>query len=256
MALDLPPSVLARAAAAQRVVASTGAGISQESGLATFRGQGGLWESRRPEELATPEAFDRDPDLVWRWYAWRWETVAAAVPNPGHLALARWETLFPSFLLVTQNVDGLHRRAGSHEPVELHGTIARARCERCAAEREMGEAVAESPERPPRCGCGGRFRPAVVWFGEALPAAALRRASEAAAACELFVSIGTSGVVYPAAGLMELAHRAGACVIEVNPEPTPLSRLADARLAAPAGVALPALTDLLAEARRLSRRSG
>ncbi len=252
MPVDLPPDILARAAAARRVVAFTGAGVSQESGLATFRGEGGLWGRFRPEELATPEAFDRDPDLVWGWYAWRHGAVAAAAPNPAHLALARWETLFPSYLLVTQNVDGLHRRAGSREPLELHGTIARARCERCAAERDMGEAIAESPDRPPRCRCGGRFRPAVVWFGEALPPAVLRRAGEAAAACELFVSIGTSAVVYPAAGLIELAHRAGACVIEVNPEPTPLSRLADARLAAPAGVALPALTEALATARKLS----
>jgi NAD-dependent deacetylase len=255
VSLDLPPDVLARAAGARRVVAFTGAGVSQESGLSTFRGQGGLWERYRPEELATPEAFHRDPGLVWRWYAWRYGAAAAASPNPAHRALARWETLFPSYLLVTQNVDGLHRRAGSREVLELHGTITRARCERCTAERDMGEAIAESPDRPPACRCGGRFRPAVVWFGEALPPEVLRRAAEAAGDCELFVSIGTSAVVYPAAGLIELAHRAGACVLEVNPEPTPLSHLADARLAAPAGAAIPALTEAILEARRLSRRA-
>lgn len=249
MAIDLPPDVLRRAAAARRVVASTGAGVSQESGLATFRGQGGLWGNVRPEDLATPEAFARDPELVWRWYGSRYERVAAAAPNPAHLALARWEELFPSFLLVTQNVDGLHRRAGSRDPLELHGTITRARCERCATGRDMAEAIAASPDRPPICRCGGRFRPAVVWFGEALPADLLRRAAEAAAACDLFVSIGTSALVYPAAGLLELAHRGGACVVEVNPEPTPMSRLADARLAAPAGVALPALTEAIERCR-------
>jgi NAD-dependent deacetylase len=250
VSIELPQELLARAAAAERVVAFTGAGVSAESGLATFRGKGGLWESRRPEELATPEAFARDPELVWRWYAWRHGHVAAAVPNPAHHALARWEGLFPSFLLVTQNVDGLHRRAGSSDPLELHGTIAFARCERCAARRPMGEAVVESPERPPVCRCGGRFRPAVVWFGEALDPDVLERAARAAAACDLFVSIGTSAVVYPAAGLIELAHRRGACVIEVNPEPTPLSHLAGARLAAPAGVAIPALTEAIARCRR------
>ncbi len=250
MSIELPGEVLARAAAARRVVAFTGAGVSAESGLATFRGKGGLWESRRPEELATPEAFARDPELVWRWYAWRHGQVAAAVPNPAHRALASWETLFPSFSLVTQNVDGLHRRAGSRDPLELHGTIAFARCERCAARRAMAEAVAESPDRPPICRCGGRFRPAVIWFGEALDPDVLGRAARAAAGCELFVSIGTSGVVYPAAGLIELAHRGGATVVEVNPEPTPLSGLADARLAAPAGVALPALTESIERCRQ------
>jgi NAD-dependent deacetylase len=251
--VDLPPELLRRAAAARRVVAFTGAGVSAESGLSTFRGAGGLWGRYRPEELATPEAFARDPATVWRWYAWRWQQVAAASPNPAHQALTRWEALFPSYLLVTQNVDGLHRRAGSRDPVELHGTIDRARCERCAAERPMAEAVAESADAPPRCRCGGRFRPAVVWFGEAVPGAALARATAAAADCELFVSIGTSAQVYPAAGLIEHAHRAGACVLEVTPEPPPLSPLAAWRLAAPAGAALPALTEAIARWQPSSR---
>jgi NAD-dependent deacetylase len=250
--LRLDAELAARITGASRAVALTGAGVSRESGLDTFRGAGGLWENQRPEELATPEAFYRTPARVWRWYAWRYAVATAAVPNPAHLALARWESLFPSFLLVTQNVDDLHQRAGSHELVSLHGTIVEAVCDTCGRRRPMGETVAESPEEPPRCGeggCAGRFRPAVVWFGESLPAAALARASRAAAACDLLLSAGTSALVYPAAGLIETALRAGACVIEVNPEPTPFSRFAHLRLAAPAGEALPALTEAITECR-------
>jgi NAD-dependent deacetylase len=217
--------------------------VSKESGLDTFRGAGGLWERMRPEELATPEAFAADPGRVWRWYAWRYRTAAGAEPNPAHYALVRWESLFPSFSLVTQNVDGLHARAGSRSPVELHGTLTAAECELCGRRRDMGEAIAASPEEPPLCPCGGRFRPAVVWFGESLDPAVLGRAHRAAAACDLFLSVGTSSTVYPAAGLIELAWRAGACVIEVNPEPTPFSRLVHLQIAAPAGLAVPRLTE-------------
>jgi NAD-dependent deacetylase len=219
----------------------SGAGVSKESGLDTFRGAGGLWERMRPEDLATPEAFRADPGKVWRWYVWRFGKLAQASPNPAHYAIARLEALFPFIWVVTQNVDGLHQRAGSRNLLELHGTVARAFCERCRSNRVMGEAIAESPEKPPRCSCGGRFRPAVVWFGETLPGEALARASAEAAGCDLFLSVGTSATVYPAAGLIDLAYRAGACLIEVNPEPTPFSKLMDLRLTAPAGEALPAL---------------
>jgi len=239
--LELSLPMRERIRSARHVVVFSGAGVSRESGLDTFRGAGGLWERMRPEELATPEAFQADPEKVWRWYAWRYGQAAAAAPNPGHLAIARLETLFPSVTVVTQNVDGLHQRAGSRSLLELHGTITRAVCERCGRSREMGETVAESSERPPACSCGGRFRPAVVWFGEALPEAVLVQAYEEATFCDLFISVGTSSTVYPAAGLIELAHQAGACLIEVNPEPTPFSRRMDLRLAAPAGEALPAL---------------
>jgi NAD-dependent deacetylase len=203
----------------------------------------------RPEELATPEAFRADPGKVWRWYAWRYRQASEAQPNPGHAAIARMETLFPRVIVVTQNVDGLHQRAGSRNLLELHGTITRAVCERCGLSRDMGEAVAESSERPPVCSCGGRFRPAVVWFGEALPQEVLVRAYEEATFCDLFLSVGTSAVVYPAAGLIELAHQAGACLIEVNPEPTPFSHVMDLRLAAPAGEALPALVEAIERSR-------
>ncbi|HEX9944410.1 MAG TPA: NAD-dependent deacylase [Thermoanaerobaculia bacterium] len=240
--LELSEEIRERVRSAQRVVVFSGAGVSRESGLDTFRGGGGLWERMRPEELATPEAFRADPGKVWRWYAWRYGKAAEASPNPAHQAIARLEAVFPSYIVVTQNVDGLHQRAGSRSLLELHGTITRAFCHRCRRDRDMGEAIAESPEEPPVCSCGGRFRPAVVWFGEALPEQALVQAYEEATFCDLFLSVGTSATVYPAAGLIELAHQAGACLIEVNPEPTPFSGLMDLRLAAPAGEALPALT--------------
>jgi NAD-dependent deacetylase len=241
MEVVLPEEVRERVREARRVVAFSGAGVSRESGLDTFRGAGGLWERMRPEELATPQAFRANPEKVWRWYAWRWETASGAQPNPAHLALVRLEEIFPSFTLVTQNVDGLHTRAGSRNPLELHGTILRAHCNRCERSRDMGEAIAESPEEPPVCSCGGRFRPSVVWFGESLPEDVLFRASAEASSCHVFLSVGTSSTVYPAAGLIELAYQAGACLIEVNPEPTPFSLLMDLRLAAPAGEAVPAL---------------
>lgn len=241
--LRIPDEIYERFRTARRAVAFSGAGVSKESGLDTFRGAGGLWERMRPEELATPEAFRTDPGKVWRWYAWRHATAAGAQPNPAHRALTRWETLFPSFLLVTQNVDGLHTRAGSRSLLEVHGTLLEARCNRCGRRRDMGEAIQESPEQPPVCECGGLFRPAVVWFGENLDPRVLSRAQEDAASCDLFLSVGTSSTVYPAAGLIELAHRAGATVLEVNPEPTPFSRLVDLRIGAPAGEAVPWLTE-------------
>lgn len=247
--LELSEAVRERVRTAERVVVFSGAGVSRESGLDTFRGAGGLWERMRPEELATPEAFRADPGTVWRWYAWRYRQASEAQPNPAHAAIARLETLFPAVLVVTQNVDRLHQRAGSRSLLELHGTITRAVCERCGSDRDMGEAVAESSEQPPLCSCGGRFRPAVVWFGEMLPQDVLVRAYEEATFCDLFLSVGTSSVVYPAAGLIDLAHQAGACLIEVNPEPTPYSSIMDLRLAAPAGEALPALVDAMERSR-------
>ncbi|HEY0557338.1 MAG TPA: NAD-dependent deacylase [Thermoanaerobaculia bacterium] len=247
--LELFEPVRDRVRTAERVVVFSGAGVSRESGLDTFRGAGGLWQQMRPEDLATPEAFRADPVRVWSWYAWRYRQAAAASPNPAHLAIARLETLFPSAWVVTQNVDGLHQRAGSHNLLELHGTINRAVCERCGGRRDMGEAIAESSAAPPLCSCGGRFRPAVVWFGEALPEEVLVLAYEEATFCDLFISVGTSSTVYPAANLIELSSQAGACMIEVNPEPTPFSSVMDLRLAAPAGEALPALVEAIERSR-------
>lgn len=243
MDLDVSDELCERFRSAGRAVVFSGAGVSRESGLDTFRGAGGLWEKMRPEELATPQAFRREPAKVWQWYGWRYEKATGARPNPAHLALVEWEGLFPSFVVITQNVDGLHRRAGSRSLLELHGTILQARCSRCGRMRDMGEAIAESPEEPPVCDCQGRFRPAVVWFGENLDPDVLNAAYEKASDCDLLVSVGTSSTVYPAAGLIEVAHRSGACIVEVNPELTPFSALAHLRIAAPAGEAIPKLTE-------------
>ncbi len=208
----------------------TGAGVSAESGIPTFRGAGGLWEGFRPEELATPAAYARDPEKVWRWYAMRYTQVMAAEPNPAHLRLAELEQRKgDGFLLVTQNVDGLHLRAGSRRVVELHGSITRARCERCGHRQPLPPPDAFTP--PPVCErCGGRMRPDVVWFGEFLDAELLARAERAFMTAEVALVIGTSAVVEPAASLGRAAKASGAYLIEINPEPTPLTPLADLSL--------------------------
>ncbi len=231
-------ALIAALRAAKRIVASTGAGISAESGLSTFRDkQTGLWAKYRPEDLATPQAFRRDPRMVWEWYEWRRGFVAEAQPNPGHHALAQIEAHRPDFLLVTQNVDGLHAKAGSRNLVELHGNIRRSVC---FDHRHVAKSWAPINDPPPRCTqCGSPLRPDVVWFGEALPQDALQRAQEAAAQCDLFLSIGTSTMVYPAAELPFIAGRNGATVVEINPDETPLSKLADFVVREKAGVALP-----------------
>jgi NAD-dependent deacetylase len=221
------------------VVVLTGAGISAESGVPTFRGSGGLWKEYRPEDLATPEAFARNPRLVWEWYDWRRSMIAAAAPNPGHQALVELENRKPSFALVTQNVDGLHDRAGSRRLLKLHGDIWNVRCTVCGEERQDNRVPL--PELPPRCDCGGTLRPGVVWFGEPLPAAVWQRAEQAAAQGGVFLVVGTSAVVYPAAGLVWLAKSAGARVIEVNLEETPLSSEVDRSLRGRAGEILPQL---------------
>lgn len=205
---------------ARHVAVLTGAGVSAESGLATFRDPlTGLWARYRPEQLATPEAFARDPALVWAWYRMRREAARAAVPNPAHLALSRLESLGPRVTLITQNVDGLHRRAGSGDPVELHGSLFRTRCTREGTEHERVVDGDLAAERLPRCpDCGALLRPGVVWFGESLPAGALARAQAAALACDVFLSVGTSHQVYPAAALPGAAAAAGAAVAVINPD--------------------------------------
>jgi NAD-dependent deacetylase len=229
---------------ARSVAALTGAGISAESGLATFRdGETGLWARFDPRELATPSAFARNPKLVWDWYAWRRERVAAAQPNPGHVALAALERRVADFLLITQNVDGLHQRAGSRKLVELHGNITRVKCSREGTVVERWEAPSGEV---PRCGhCGALLRPDVVWFEELLPEAALSAAEAAARRCAVLIVAGTSAEVYPAAALPALAQRAGAIVVEINPNPTPLSATANHVLRGAAGVVLPALVAAL-----------
>lgn len=213
----IPEALADRLRGAGHVVALTGAGLSADSGLATFRDiQTGLWSRYRPEELATPAAFARQPDVVWNWYQWRREGVLAARPNAGHEALVRLEQRIPRFTLITQNVDGLHERAGSRAVIELHGRITRTRCSRDGA---IVTKWKEGGSIPPRCpDCDAFLRPDVVWFGEALPEDALRHAAAAAAACDVFLSIGTSGVVYPAASLLPIARSGGAAIAIINTE--------------------------------------
>jgi NAD-dependent deacetylase len=217
----------------------TGAGVSAESGVPTFRGAGGLWKRRDPMSLATPEAFAEEPREVWEWYQWRRQKIRECAPNPGHLAIAAVEERKPDFLLVTQNVDGLHRAAGSRRMVEIHGSIWIVRCTGCGREREER---ADFGTLPPRCGsCGELLRPGVVWFGEMLPPAASEAAMEMLARCELLIVAGTSAVVAPASGYAAAAKRHGARVIEVNPEETPVSGLCDATFRGTSGEILPAL---------------
>jgi NAD-dependent deacetylase len=229
---------------ARFVTALTGAGISAESGVPTFRdAQTGLWARFDPHELATPSAFARNPKLVWDWYAWRRECVASARPNPGHLALVDLERRAPEFVLITQNVDGLHQRAGSRKLVELHGNIARVKCSREGTVVDQWQAAAGAV---PRCAnCGALLRPDVVWFEEMLPEAALAAAEDAARRSSVLLVVGTSAEVYPAAALPELARRSGAIVVEINPNPTALSATADYVLRGAAGVMLPALLSRL-----------
>ena len=228
-----------RLARGGRWVALTGAGVSAESGLATFRGPDGLWDGRNPFEIATPAAFEREPEEVWRFYAWRRAQAAAAEPNPAHRALVALERASSDFLLVTQNVDGLHERAGSGNMVRLHGTLWRLRC--TADGREFDDRRLDLDSTLRRCECGGVLRPAVVWFGEALPADGWARAERAAAACDVMIVAGTSSLVYPAAMLPRVANAGGAWVVEVNPEPTELTSEVHERLAGPAGTVLPVL---------------
>ncbi len=207
---------------AERIVVFTGAGISAESGVPTFRGKDGLWKQYRPEELATPQAFARDPKLVWEWYNWRRELIAPLEPNDGHRFVAALEKICPDLVVVTQNIDGLHKKAGSTRIEEVHGNIWKVRCTQEGTITENTQVPL--PEIPPRCPrCGALLRPNVVWFGEALPQDVWARALQAASNADLMLVIGTSAVVYPAAGLPENTLAAGGRVVEINPDATPLS---------------------------------
>lgn len=228
----------------RRIAVLTGAGISAESGVPTFRGERGLWKRFRAEELAAPEAFARDPRLVWEWYDWRRGIIAGVAPNTGHLVLARWESACPDFTLITQNVDGLHAKAGSRNILALHGDIWKVRCTR---EQKVTEND-DSPLReiPPRCpDCGALLRPHIVWFGEALDAGMLRRAFSASVRSEVMFVIGTSAVVEPAASLPFRAAAAGSKIVEINPVPTPLTPYADIALNGNAGETLAEIEERL-----------
>lgn len=221
----------------KKVVVFTGAGVSADSGIPTFRGASGLWRNFRSEDLATPEAFDRNPSMVWEWYEWRRGLIREAQPNAAHLAIARMDKA----VVVTQNVDGLHRRAGSETVIELHGNLFRTRCTR---EGTVIESEQPFPALPPRCSCGALLRPDVVWFGEMLPVDAVARASSSIMGADLLLVIGTSGVVYPAAGLVAL-HRG--LSIEINPEASGLSSACTYAVAARAAEATPAIVDAILE---------
>lgn len=254
----MEPEGLARAAEwlaeAERVVVSTGAGMSRESGIPTFRdAMEGLWARFDPQELATVEGFRRNPRRVWGWYAWRRRKVAEAEPHPGYFALVELESLVAALTVVTQNVDGLHATAGSRDVVELHGSLRRVKC--LDRHHPFGGVLAEGDvdgetDPPPCPACGSPLRPDVVWFGEVLPERAVERAWTLAAECGVLLLVGTSGTVWPAAELPHVAHRAGARVIEVNPEPSELTGVADVFLQGRAGEVLPALVRAVAQRKR------
>jgi len=246
--MQIPKELIQRLASAGSVAVLTGAGVSVESGVPTFRAaQTGLWAKYNPEELSTPRAFRSDPRLVWEWYAWLGKLVAEAEPNAAHVALVEMAELFPEFHLITQNIDNLHQRAGSQDVIELHGNITRTKC------FDEDVVVASWPDTgdvPPKCPrCGGLLRPDVVWFEEQLPEAAIDRASSASHTCDVFFSIGTAAVVYPAAALPIEALRRGATLVEINPQPTALTAHANFVLAGFAGALLPELVKAIKAAR-------
>jgi NAD-dependent deacetylase len=242
--MAIPEAITAALRDSVHVAVLTGSGVSAESGVPTFRdAQSGLWARFDPRDLATPEAFFRDPALVWKWYRWRRELVARAAPNPGHVALARLAELVPELTLVTQNVDGLHQKAGSRDVIEFHGNLFSNRC--FSGDCPGGECDDEA--EAPRCpACGGYLRPGVVWFGEAIPQAALDASAAAVARCDLFLSVGTSATVWPAAGLADEAHVRGAMVVEMNLEHTPQTGRSDYALQGKSGELLPELVDSIA----------
>ena len=240
---DIPGALIAALRDARHVCVLTGAGVSAESGVPTCReAQDGLWANYNPQELATPDAFLADPALIWRWYRWRRETVAGVEPNPGHFALARLADIVPQLTLITQNVDNLHQRAGSQNVTEFHGNIFD---DRCFADGSLQQGDEESAV--PVCrDCGSNLRPGVVWFGEAIPAQALDHSCAAASACDVFLSVGTSSLVFPAAGLADLAKQSGAIVAEITPNPTANASNFDFALAGNSGIVLPELVNFLA----------
>jgi NAD-dependent deacetylase len=224
---------------AKRVVVFTGSGISKESGIPTFRGKDGLWNNYRVEELATPQAFANDPKKVWEWYDWRRHLIFNAQLNPAHRTIAEMEKHYTDFTLITQNVDGLHKKAGSKNIIELHGNLWNVRCQKEGRIFEFKEVPLK--EVPPKCPCGSIIRPDVVWFGESLPHDELKRAFLSAEVCDVILVVGTSGIVQPAASIPMAAKSHGASVVEVNIEPTPISQIGDVTMIGQAGEILPNL---------------
>lgn len=224
------------------LVVTTGAGISAESGIPTFRGEDGLWKSHRAEELATPYAFNNSPELVWEWYNWRREIIQTKSPNKGHYAIAELENIFPNFLLITQNVDDMHRKAGSKKIIELHGNIFRNKCSKCGKQYSH-----TSAKELLYCDCKGVLRPDVVWFGESIPQ--IEEAFDKSSQCDFMIVVGTSGLVEPAASLPRFAKENGAFVLEINISETPITFIADYSIFDKAGTALSDLVDKMKNGR-------
>lgn len=252
-------SAAERLRSARRVVVFSGAGMSAESGIPTFRDAlTGLWSRFDAERLATPEAFERDPELVWGWYEWRRMKMLRAQPNPGHRALVDLSRHVAQLAVITQNVDDLHERAGSTPVLHLHGRLNEPRCSRCACAYPIGDQIPDEPQdgrrlAPPRCArCDGAIRPGVVWFGEALPLDEFERAQDAAMQCDVWMTVGTSGLVYPAAELPLRAQRAGAWLLQINPQMTGLDDHYDTCIAGTAAATLPALITALQDGARIS----
>ena len=247
-------AVAERLARAEKIAVFTGAGVSTESGIPTFRGKDGLWRNYDPMELATVGAFEKNPRLVWEWYEDRRANIRAAEPNAGHRAIASLEETH-GVSVITQNIDGLHQRAGSTDVIELHGSIVRTRCSSCGTPDESDDGSRAHPALPPPCaaGCGGIMRPDVVWFGEALPAGALERAAEKARACDAMIIAGTSLAVAPANMLPGEARAGGAVLVDVNPEGGPMSHMMDAEVRGGAAAMLPRLAAFVAGRGRASR---
>jgi NAD-dependent deacetylase len=245
--LSVPADILEKLRRARRASVLTGAGISAESGIPTFRGAGGIWEKYDFTKLATPEGFREDPRLVWEWYQLRQREMNKAKPNPAHETIAKMEGHFDEFAVLTQNIDGMHKRAGSRNIIELHGNIWRMRCSRDGTVIDLASPVEEIP---PLCHCGSPLRPDVVWFGEQLSHDVLERASEAASRSDVMFVVGTSAVVYPAAALPILTKNKGGLVIEVNVEKTDLSAYADLSLFGRAGELMPVLWGMIAQPER------
>jgi len=245
--IEFPDDFIGVLKNAKKVAILTGAGISAESGVPTFRGDDGIWKKFKAEELATVDAFMSNPKLVWEWYLWRRQIMSEVGPNPAHKALVEMEKLYNDFSLITQNVDGLHKMAGSKNIYEVHGNISLNKCLDCSLPYD-GEISLEGGELP-HCSCGGKIRPDVVWFGEMLPADTISKAFAASERAELFFSIGTSALVHPAASLPMTAKQNGAYLVEVNLDPTPLSDYADYTIHGPAGEIMPEIVDKIAELR-------
>ena len=237
--MEFSTSVIAAFDPAKKIVVLTGAGISADSGVPTFRGEDGLWRRYRAEELATAAAFEANPQLVWEWYDWRRGIIGKAEPNPGHLAIAEMERIFPHFSLITQNVDGLHCRAGNSMIIEIHGNLWQLRCVRDGRVHE--DYRSPLPKIPPRCECGALLRPHVVWFGDPLDQRDLAQVYNNIKESDLLLVVGTSAIVQPVASFPLIAKQAGALVVEVNMDLTPLSSIADASFQGKAGEIFPAL---------------